>query len=756
MTSRPARHTMAAQETADENFTMAVHLALQHADARQVNLFDKMFGKPHENAVVKLPPAISEALAREASKKRLPKPPKPISDDEAATGMELGEFLNMVNNEIDYRQEDAPILPDAVRAQLEQFREDFSGRIAGVKDMPGLMKCLERYITKEHELLFYRTNDYMSASIKLDYFTQFIDQLCIRLKDAGKLDSDQLDRFEELERFYRLGLDSYQIVNAQIEHISGGECHSILGEARVAFEEQIRESFKDKPAEQLEFALAQPIPIAEMEKEAHSVVRDVLKDAYQFEGKYRVPPPMLPLILNNSRKLAMLQMSEANPRLDFRDPDLKHSAMLTGQYLKVMNGWKAKLAGLPGLQDIYQVHHDITKQLAHYQNLPPNFNEMVLKAKEAAAKAMTDGMRTAFSDYQASRPYPRPHTYEMLKNLDTMEYLVASMRPFRMRMRGLTKFDDKYDLLHTLEAQVDMLVGDVAHGGTHMAAFFAAKTYYEALRKHLGDALLKAGCHDVKFLGQLKEVESKLDLAHENQREISHWVMEDTSGGHDNGYTAAWMTLGTEGREISLVDKKRYYDNAVEGDYKAAIERGVPEPWAAVPYMPLILARCRDIAQAQVAREVARGDMNFADVEKPRINQSWVDLATGAGRPDKAYTVYDERTELEPEAVQLISKVNARALSIFRNAVTCLMPQQQREEFLAETKARTAEYDTMPDGNGPDSLEAKVKKQFLKDTVAEIDKKLGEFPIEPSIHNLKIVLEFLDHKDKGLSQMQMN
>jgi hypothetical protein len=718
-----------------EAFVRAKWGALDAADSRQVNLFDRMFGKAHPNSTFTLaPPSGLPAIKRIT-----------VNDEEASKAMQFGEFSKIACDEIDYMPD--PVFPDMLRQQLEEFREDFARHVGWSKDYPALIKFLEQHVAKEHEKLFYRTNDFMSASIKLDYFIDFIDQYCMKMKDAGLLTSDRLEQLEEIERIYKLGLDAYNHFGDHLSELSASGNRSILKDAEAAIlQERAKQDGNETEA---------PISATALEHEAHSVVKDVLQTQFAYGKKHRVVPPLMVLLLEKTDKLARLQLAQMSPHLDFRHPDLKADDVLSNRFMSIMESWQARVSGMPTVRDMYAVYVDLDKQVKSLERLPENFEQMIARAKEAGGKAMEANMDESFRAYEATRPFIKPQSSKMIKT-DVIETFQPSMRACRRRLKSLTKFDDKEELLNALENQVDMLSDDVANCGTHPAAFFALKHYYEAFRKHLGNAMYDSGCHDTIFLKRLKEIEDKIDLAHENQRELSHWHMQDTSGGHDNAYTYAMITLGMRGDEVKPSDIKRYQEQAQAGNESAAIARGIPEAWAHVQYLPLIYARCRDVAQAIVARTFTKCDRDYDNVEIPRVNQKWVDFATATGpSQEHPLEIYDERREIEPDALELVKKVHSMTRRLFRTSISTLLPAEQREEWLAMGRAAEAEIAAMPTGE-PESKESKAKEAFVETKIDEIVAKLAEYPIETTAYNLRVVLDYLDYVERQKSGMALN
>ncbi|MFZ4541489.1 MAG: hypothetical protein ACOYNL_06720 [Rickettsiales bacterium] len=749
-----ARKAAEKNEQANSPFVTAVHFALADTDIAQTELFDRMLGKPRDTAQ-EVQPVPEKAAKSKKTKLKPLRAAKPADKDAEADepAMTMGEFASMVNSDVDFRP--TQIMPQDVRAQLDAFRQDFIDSVLSAKDLNGLMKNLEGYIGKEHERLFYQTNDVMSASIKYDYFCQFMDQLCIHLREAGQLDTDQLNRIEDLEKIYKLGLNGYGLAGKKLFKATEGGTMSLLVESS-----RIQSNAAERPGSE---GKADATPL---EEHAHTIMQDLLFTNYGIKSKSKVPPPLLMTLADLTETLARSQLQAANPHLDFRDIDLASGEMMADRFSDLLDTWKERVKGNPTPQQMYSVYLDLSKQIDACQQLPETFSAMIEKAAEAAEKVAEQKMHASFKDHQLMKPTPPPRAQRMIDALhpeyNTVGTVDASLSSFKRRMRQLKKCEDKYELLEAIEEKLDLLSDEITLYGAHPAAALVAKEYMTAFRKHLGGALYDAKCHDERFLLSLKELEDKADMIHENHREIGHWLMQDTNGGHDSQFHYVLMSLGSDKTPIASSDVERIADHAAEGLSVAAEHRGIPPSLSGVQYMPLIYARCRDIAQAEMAREFEgrKRDFDRATLMQKKLD-GWVSNVAATRRASSPYALYDEREPLPPQEQKLLKVSRARALTLFNQAICCLLPDDKRIEIM-EASISNAESEEAPKSVTPSvkpSPETEVSKPEEAAHEGGEDEQpdyFANYPIELTAHNLRTVMNFLDHMDRQRTPMQMN
>jgi hypothetical protein len=127
-------------------------------------------------------------------------------------------------------------------------------------------------------------------------------------------------------------------------------------------------------------------------------------------------------------------------------------------------------------------------------------------------------------------------------------------------------------------------------------------------------------------------------MIHENQREVGHWLMKDMSGGHDNQFHYVLMSLGSDKTPIASSDCERIADHAAEGLSEADEHRGIPLSLLGVQYLPPVYARCRDIAQAEMAREFEgrKRDFERATPMQEKVD-SWVSNVAATRHASSAY-----------------------------------------------------------------------------------------------------------------------
>ncbi|MES2985299.1 MAG: hypothetical protein V4735_08945 [Pseudomonadota bacterium] len=733
---------------ANAPFTLAVRTALATTDTVQVNLFDRMLGAPRAED----DPSAAPHLPEEPPKKRRARKPKHKTASNGPAPM-LGEgpFMSMVENDVDYTP--SRLMPDALRAKLDAFRQDFMASVSEAPDIDALLEHLDAYVEKEHDSLFYQTNDYMSASIKHDYFSQFMNSLCLQLEKTSQLDPAQLKRIEDIEAAYQLGLDAYNLTGQQLNTYTHGETKSLLAEA-----ERIRDT-KTDGARPPKHSKKSP----SLESYAHAAMHALLVKNYGLSIKGVEPSPLWIALANASERLARSQLQAAHPHLDFRDPSLASSEMMCETFLEIVDTWKEQVKQTTSPRELNAIFEQIQRKVRMTQVLPHNFSEIIEQSVAASQAETTRQLHTIFKDHQLMKPVPPARTQPMLDVLhpeyNTVGTLNRSLQRFMKTMKRLPECQDKYELLDRIEDCLDLTSDEILYYGTHPSTALAAQVFMSTFCKQMGAALHKAHCSDERFMASLKELEKKADLMHENQREVAHWLMQDTDGGHDSQFHYVLMTHGVDSRTIRPQDEEHLSDFAAEGMRQSAENRGIPPSLCDLPYMPLIYARCRDIAEAEIARDYERtcADPERDGKEKPP--QSWVDRvsSTRSIQPNAELLEQYDGEPVNPVESTLFQAIRHRTLDLLNQSMSCLFPAGKLEEMMAasqhvENEASGSATDSKPD----QTSKAPTEPDIASEQLTEVPDHFADYPIALTAHNLRIVMDFLDRMDRQITPSKLH
>ena len=125
------------------------------------------------------------------------------------------------------------------------------------------------------------------------------------------------------------------------------------------------------------------------------------------------------------------------------------------------------------------------------------------------------------------------------------------------------------------------------------------------------------------------------------------------------------------------------------------------------------------------------------------------------------YALYDEREPLPTQEQELLKGTRARALILFNQAMCCLLPDDKRTEIM-EVSAANAESEEAPKGTTPSVKPSPTPKVSMPEEVVheggedEQPDYFANYPIELTAHNLRTVMNFLDHMDRQRTPIQMN
>lgn len=696
-------------------FHTAVISAIATTDIAQEDLFNRMLGKPGAA------PQVAAPKRRKKNEQR-----NMHTTTEEKDGMPIVAFEHMVIDDVDYNKDG--ISPRMLRESLDDFRSSFAERVTTAPDFDSLCKTLEAFVTEEHARLFFKTNDYMSASIKEDYFSQFLEALITELSDSKLLGETQLDRLEALREMYDMGLRSYNMVGEQLHIVSEGYTRSLLhyGEEVVAAAKERGET-------------------KTLEQAAQEGLGDILLKNYGLKPK-DVPSPYLMILAQKSDLLARSQLKAIHPNMDFRDPELMMSDEYTDRYLAVVATWAEHVKKNPGIQSCYQVYKGLLEQIRLSDNIPENFPELIGEAMQAAKDATENQLRTLYLDHQLMVPHDKPQTHKITEavypSYESMEAVTSGFHRFVRSVESVPEGGGKYELLETLEGAMEKLGDDMTFNGNHPAVALAAKEYMAVFRKHLGEALHKTGRGDMKLLSALKELEEKADYLHENSKAIGEWLMRDTDGGHDTMFHYMLLLRGGKSMPLSNDDIQRLSDHGVDCLRTMAEDRGIAPSLSSVQCVPLIYNRCLDIARGELERMQAmnirslyfkeegapalKGKKFAAALKKKPLHSTWE--ASFMQTPSEDKLTLKEKQHAD-------KAVHQRALLLFHQAMTRLVPQGITME-----------------------VEPEEVKEAKKTGEPEAEHEMPDimYPIEMTAHNLRLTFEYLDSIDRHRSTMHMH
>lgn len=742
------RNDIAAPEDDKPAFDAVLYVALQAADVVQQTLLDGMFGRPTPEKSVTTEAAQHKSM-------RLSKGPGGKEREQGESGMPVDAFRRMVNNDVDFFHDKRGIKPQEVREDIDRFREEFRNDVLKAKSFEETIAALHAIVVREHHRLMYQTNSYMSAAIKEDYFNEFVDMLTVKMAEQGMLDSTQCERLDELEAMYDMGMRSYNIINECIGRASSGEFDSVLQQA-----ESEREVAKKR---------AKGKAVKSLEEFAQDVVRNTLLFYYGINGKQGAPEPSLAVLARLSDTLTRAQLRHEHPNLDFRDPDLSLSDDYQNRFMTVLQTWRERFAKKPTINEAYGIYLDLQKQIRQVEHLPEDFSDLIEQSAAAAKKETGTKLSAIQSDHMAMLQTPVARMRKVISGFDpTFEQLPALERGFNYfihAMEDMPAETNKFDLIEQLEAKIDHAGSLVTLYGIHPAMLLAVREYMSAFRKHLCAALHEKGDTDMAFLGALKEMETKVDLIHENSRILGHWMMQNTEGGHDSVFWQSFFTLGARSMPMGAEDIQRIHDYAADMIASACEQRGISPSLGNLSLIPLVYARCEQIAQQEMNHLIKNQVVaaHFKGKKFEQIRAKHAPHETWAGHVTTQD--FDDRQVQTLEEAQAQSKmIHERALSLLHQAIMRIVPPsaQPEEGVKDESPVTEAEVKALNQPKEAEKPEASSKvdsdaKGARKDA-PEQDTQMQdiECPVELTAHNLRLVMEYLDSVERGRSTMQMH
>jgi hypothetical protein len=757
------------EKRSNDPFLHAVNEALDDADIAQVKLFDKYFGKsvaelgePMVKVTAEPPKAPSER-GRTMSMSELPK--------SAVRTMRL--VNKMMREDVHYSNPDRLISP---RDDVNVYRQEFLTLVHQASDFEDLTKRLETYIAREQDRLFYETNDLMAARIKHDYFRSFMDALYQHLRAEGQIDEERFYRLEDLEAIYALGLKAYNHTNLCIYHINNSPTDSLLSLAEE------RKEAKEATAGTSDKQSKHPKTLKDF---AHEQMHSIMQGTYGLSTTHSAPSPLLIMLYDRSEQLARSDMERMYPHMNFRNCPLQSNEDLRDRYIEIVYSWEERIKGRVSPQAMYDIYRDLTKRLRVNDPLPEDFSRLIQEALKAAETETSSHMGALFKSYHMMKPIPGPRGQrfvdELLPEFDTLGAMKETFEDFVDNMRTTTSCEDMSQLVEKIDQEIDGLNDAVAFEGEHPAALLAAKEFIATFRKHLGAALHDGKIYNERFLVALKELEEKVDMASENQRVIADWYMGMTGGGYDNPWIGGYFRGGYS-YSVSKDNVDEIIDDGLQAIEEAAQLRGIPASLCDLRYIPLVYARCQDIAESELGGAVnepmaryntaeilkQRNPNALTESDSVRLDHSWVERVTQtehanpkSGGKKNPWAQYDGSETYNVEEARLQRCITDRTQELFQEAMCCLLPEAPQKEMIAqiqkqkaaaraaEEKADAATSGAAPTGQEPAEATASAQE------VANTD-PFEEHPVRLTAHNLRVVMEYLDHVERERSPKSLH
>jgi hypothetical protein len=731
--NRMARtHISFDEKSSNDPFLRAVTAALADADIKQKQLFDERLGQPKSMLVappVNLTPAKNK---KPRPKKTTPEKNHTLSDEDIAMMWDRDVHYKLTNE-----------APSDLRDMLEDFRLEFINATRQAKSLEELITYLQTHVHREVHELFYKTNNLMTARTKYDYFKNFMDALYQNLDDELQLTPSIFKRLETLENAYTLGLDSYIDLSETIDDWTNHTTKSVLDVAT--------DTLYTKHAEKTPDAPEQEIKITEIQETAPSVMRSLIKQNYHFSPPKGIPSPFIPALLKASAFLAQRRIYCGKKDEYYHNSAIKlrENPELLSAYKGIVAEWSPRIEGNPTPDVFFSIYQDLHKKIRAATPVIPNFEDMVTKAMQAAEKETTDKLGMYFKDQQAMLPMPRPRAEAMMNALaperNALSTLAQHYKIFSHGLHMLPNCANSYALVVALEGKLEHLAYAVTFGGANPAALLAAQDYIAIFRKHLGTSMQTAGHYNENLMIALKEIETKADMMHENYREIGHWLMQDTEGAHDSPFYYALARNGFDSSDGPAI-REALADDAKADFIESVTARNIPFSLAHHLAMPLIYARCRDIAEAEYTATMQDEDgyVKYSD------RSSWLDRVTNTARPDKEMPLKRYSNPTTKEEWDAYDIIWARTIELLHESMCCLLPDAPRKEVMAQLKEQKAKNLAANENDGGEGK---------NDKPAEADEEVDLFenqPIRLTAHNLRVVMEYLDHVERERSPKSLH
>jgi hypothetical protein len=714
-TSEDAVHKARPANTA---FTSAVEHAFERADQRHVHIVERRIG-----------------------------------------GLDKDGFRDLIYGDVDYHPDRQT--KDQFKQEFNEFRMAFKDLIDHSGHMDAFYAACESFIEEEQYMLFFVTNDMVAARVHQDYFSTFLDEALPVLEATKQLTPEWAAKFAALRKGYNLVIESYDHLRGDLREEGGPDEYSILKQAESLM--------KEAPQDQLPQNMETHEIIDEF---AHMRFNQVMEDFYYTQfGNQHISPMMLS-VLRRCEMLAEVRLKNSEPATDFEGLDADSLKKFKAVYFPIVNRCLERIAEDDSIASYVAITQELNDQIRTEDRLPVNFEGMLAVACETAAKAIREKAKDYVTQDVAQwrTPFPRSHGIleAVLPNYYTPQALAGEIETFIEETRHMQKALNKDTAIHLLEDITDACIDQCMQRGAPPSSLLAAQEYIAHFRRTLGQAMQAAGASDPEFFIRIKEIEDKCAYAYESRGHLGDWCMEGSANGVDNPFHWAWMQRGWDPNKLDGDDMKALVQSARINIEQVAQHKGISEELATKPFIPLIFARCYEIAAAEMDREQVPDEASQLLAKRhDESANSWRERIL---KHDPASTPLLDGEEIPQATQKVLDKMtNARALEIMQEALKRITPSAGHppQEIAAENETLVI----AEDGSGtlqteiiepetPAPTEQKLLTETDEGTSMDDEKQTSEPPTKPQPrfngHTLRMVMDYLDRRERQIAPHQLH
>lgn len=674
-------------------------------------------------------------------------------------GLDEDGFRDLIYGDVDYHPDRQT--KDQFKQEFHEFRAAFKDLVDHCGHMGAFYTACESFIEEEQHTLFFVTNDMVAARVHQDYFSTFLDEALPVLEATQQMTPEWATKFAALRKGYKLVIESYDHLRSDLREEGGPEEYSLLKQAEGLLNET--------PQEQLPKGMETHEIINEF---AHIRFNEVMEDFYYTQFGTQHISPMMLSVLRRCEMLAEVRLKNSEPATDFEGLNAESLKKFKAVYFPIVSGCLERIAEDDSIASYVAITQELEGQIRTEDRLPKNFEGMLAVACETAASRMRDKIKDYVTNdiAQWRTPLPRSHSIleAVLLNYYSPQALAGEVETFIEETRHMEKALNKDAAIHFLEDITDACIDQCMQRGAPPSSLLAAQDYIAQFRRTLGQAMQAAGASDPEFFIRIKEVEDKCAYAYESRAHLGDWCMEGSANGVDNPFHWAWLQRGWDPNKLDGDDVKTLVQSARINIEQVALNKGIAAELATKPFIPLIYARCYEIASAELERENVPDEASQLLAKRnDESASSWRDRIL---KHDPASTPLLDGEEIPQATQKVLDKVtNARALEIMQEALNRITPNagHQPQEIAAENETLVI----AEDGSGTlqaEIIEPETPAQAAEgepeqpDNEASMDDEAQ--PSEPATkpqprfngHTLRMVMDYLDHRERQVAPHQLH
>lgn len=506
------------------------------------------------------------------------------------------KVMKRVRESIDFNPEN--VTPEHItqrhNRQLKYFKDDL---VPTIKDGPSLYKACIDYVDAQMEMLFFSTNDRVSAKISLDYLRSFVDASRAALDAQGLLSAHDHALLDRIPAYAALGMRSYD------------DARGCMLEAGVRNGSMIAAALERAGVDGAVLASATETPKG-MSDKVCEVYRGLVEKTPFNPGPQHDVLPMFMGLVAGAYRAADTYMQEASvtptgtkakrplPKVKQRKELLRRvSRRMLESMDRADDGVMHALVGdARAEQEMYRalkVDGDTDTLIEHVHALATLESKKALLASEhpVPMKQLPDSQWMAQLCNYGTQQRVRAHWEETIPGISEMLHEAKNLKR----------------MARALNEEVDAVAEDVMYRGCEPKVLDALRAYVACVRREMGKARFGTPMYDEQAIIAMSHIEAKCTLALESYYALKPMVMDATGGAYDDCYLAGVAkTVAETGKQAQHFDEddRRAADNRAEDVFNdMLVQAAIDNPYFNNPYMPALLARCKRVSALRDDRD---------------------------------------------------------------------------------------------------------------------------------------------------------